>query len=120
MSTEDDLAKLTAKMMRRKMYAILSHGTGADIKPHLTTHLAYMIELERRGMLFASGPFTGGRMGDGLTILNVDSEQEARQIAESDPFAIAGVRTFEIREWTLMEGSIGLTVRISESSARIV
>lgn len=70
-------------------------------------------------MLFASGPFDGGATGDGLTILRTESPEETREIAARDPFVINGLRTFEIREWTLMEGSFGLKVNFSDRSIEV-
>jgi hypothetical protein len=64
--------------------------------------------------LFASGPLTevgaGPLGGGGLTVLRVASTDEAREIAEAEPFAKNGLRTFEIKEWTIMEGTLGLRV----------
>ena len=69
-----------------------------------------MIGLEKQGILFASGPLAeadGKTRGDGLTILRAASAEEARAIAEADPFVVNGLRSFELREWTVMEGSLG-------------
>ena len=57
--TEDDrIAKLTEKMLRRKLYVVLSksHAGPDKMKPYLASHLEYMIGLEKRGVVFASGP----------------------------------------------------------------
>jgi len=98
---------------------IFSHGKGLDLKPYLADHLAYMIALEREGKLFASGPFGDGTRGDGMTIVRAASEDEAREIALRDPFVINGIRTFKIQSWTLMEGSLSVTVNFSDRSAKI-
>jgi len=42
-------------MWRKKFYAVLWDGNGADLRPYLVEHLEYMIGLERAGKLFASG-----------------------------------------------------------------
>lgn len=123
--TEDDrIAKLTEKMLRRKLYVVLTKGhAGLDrMKPYLASHLEYMIGLEKQGMVFASGPLAepgGGPRGDGMTILRATSVEEARKIAEADPFFVNGLRTFELREWTLMEGSFGLKVNYSDQSVEV-
>jgi hypothetical protein len=81
-----------------------------------------MIGLEKQGVLFASGPLTaaaGAQAGDGLTILRAESTEAARRIASDDPFVLNKLRTFEIREWTLMEGSFGLKVNFSDQSLDI-
>jgi uncharacterized protein YciI len=81
-----------------------------------------MIGLEKTGALFASGPLTapaGAPAGDGLTILRAASEEEARKVASADPFVINKLRTFEVREWTVMEGSISVKVNLSDQSLEI-
>ena len=119
MALDEEVAALTRGMLRKKMYVVLSRGNGADLKPHLPDHLRYMVALEKEGKLFASGPFDGGASGDGMTILRVDNVEEARAIAERDPFVIHKIRSFEVREWTLMEGSFGINVNFSDRSVTI-
>jgi uncharacterized protein YciI len=116
--------ELMAKMLKKRLYAVIwkSFGQPDLIKQNLAKHLQFMIGLEKRGALFASGPFTpgdGAQIGDGLTILRAVSLDEAKVFANSDPFVVAGARTYEIREWTLMEGRIGMTVDFSDGSTRI-
>jgi hypothetical protein len=123
--TEDDrIAKLTEKMLKRKLYVVLSksHSGPEKMKPYLAAHLDYMIGLEKRGVVFASGPLTdagAGPRGDGMTVLRAGSAEEARKIAEADPFFVNGLRTFDLREWTLMEGSVGLRVNFSDQSVEV-
>jgi uncharacterized protein YciI len=123
-SPEDRIRHLTQGMLRKKLYVVLSKG-GADperLARHLPEHLEYMIALEKKGVLFASGPLSdaeGTMRGDGLTILRAASAEEARRIAETDPFFVAGLRSFEVREWTLMEGSFSVRVNFSDQSLEI-
>ncbi len=113
--------ELTRRMLRKKLYVILAMAQcepGA-LLPYLPDHLAYMIALEKDGVLFASGPFAepdGSQRGNGMSIVRADSAAAARRLAERDPFFIAGLRSFEVREWTLMEGAIGFTVSFSDQS----
>jgi len=118
-ATERRIAELTKGMLRLKLFVIFSYGKGLDLKPYLPDHLAYMIDLERRGKLFASGPFGDGTRGDGMTIVRAASEAEAREIALADPFVVNGIRTFTIQPWTVMEGSLSITVNFSDRSATI-
>jgi uncharacterized protein YciI len=123
--TEDDrIAKLTEKMLRRKLYVVLSKSLAGpeSMKPYLASHLEYMIGLEKRDVVFASGPLAdpaASPRGDGMTILRAASAEEARKIAEADPFFVNRLRTFELREWTLMEGSFGLKVNFSDQSVEV-
>ncbi len=58
MDLDERIAKLTEKMLRRKFYAVLSKPVAKpeQFKPVLPAHLEYMIGLEKRGLVFASGP----------------------------------------------------------------
>jgi len=88
----------------------------------LPDHLEYMIGLEKKGALFASGPLTAadGKMaGDGLTIVRAANIEDARTIASADPFVKNKLRTFEAREWTVMEGSLSIKVNLSDQSLEI-
>jgi uncharacterized protein len=123
-ATEERIGELTRRMLRKKLYVVLSKATAPperimEILPH---HLEYMIDLEKKGLVFASGPLTaegGAPRGDGLTILRTGSAAEARRIAEADPFYINGLRAFELREWTVMEGSLSLKVNLSDQSVEV-
>jgi len=124
MNVEERIAELTRKMLRRKFYAVLSQPsrTPEKLKALLPAHLEYMIELEKRGVLFASGPLADGEgppSGAGLTILRAASAREAREIAEADPFVSNGLRSFELKEWTIMEGTLGLRVNLSDQSVEV-
>ena len=123
-SAAERIADLTGKMLRRKLYVVLSTATASPehVQATLPAHLEYMIDLEKRGLVFASGPFSdneGNPRGNGMTILRATNVDEARAIAEADPFVVNRLRTFEVREWTLMEGSVGLTVNFSDQSVQV-
>jgi uncharacterized protein len=123
-AAEDRIAQLTKGMLRRKLYVVLSKGaaTQAQLGELLADHLDYMIGLEKQGVLFASGPLTaapGQPLGDGLTILRAAGEDEARRIASADPFVINKLRSFEVREWTVMEGSFGVKLNFSDQTLEI-
>jgi uncharacterized protein YciI len=89
------------------------------LEPLLTEHLRYMIDLEARGLLFASGPLAepdGSTSGAGLTALCVPLEADARALADDDPFARHGLRSYTLQRWTLIEGNLSTSVRLSDSS----
>jgi uncharacterized protein YciI len=121
---QERIAELTKGMLRKRLYAVISKGSGRPelIQSLLPEHLQYMIGLERAGILFASGPLGAGDgavIGDGLTILNVDSLEHARTLAAIDPFVRAGARSFSVREWTLMEGRINVSLSFSSQSLEV-
>ena len=124
MNVDERIAALTGRMLRPKFYAVLSKPAAGpeQFKALLPSHLEYMISLEKRGVLFASGPLAEGDgppSGAGLTILRAASAQQARELAEADPFVRAGLRTFELKEWTIMEGTLGLRVNLSDQSVEV-
>jgi len=94
----------------------------SEILPLLPDHLDYMIALEKRGILFASGPFLTGKdllPGAGMTILRAGSLEEAEAISGEDPLNKGGMRTYEVRTWQLNEGSFTVTVHYSDKSYHI-
>ena len=118
------VADLTRKMLRKKFYVVLSKpaATPDKLQPYLSAHLEYMIGLEKRGLVFASGPLADGEgppTGQGLTVLRAKDAGEARALAEADPFFINGVRSFEIKEWTVMEGTLGVRVNLSDQTIEV-
>ena len=115
------LRNLRRGMLRKRLFVVISKGSGRPemIASLLPEHLNYMIGLEKAGILFASGPLGAGdsaAVGDGLTILNVDTLEHARTLASIDPFVRAGARSFTVREWTLMEGRMQVTLSFSDKS----
>jgi uncharacterized protein len=124
MGVDERIAALTQKMLRRKLYVVLSKAspTPEKLKALLPSHLEYMIGLEKRGVLFASGPLADGNepsSGAGLTIVRAGSAAEAREMADADPFVKNGLRQYELKEWTLMEGALGLRVNLSDQSIEV-
>ena len=122
--TQERIRELTKGMLRKKLYVILSKGGAAPerLAEHLPRHLEYMIGLEKKGVLFASGPLAqadGQIRGDGLTVVRAANAQAAREIAEADPFVVHGLRSFELREWTVMEGSLGIKLHFSDQSLEL-
>jgi uncharacterized protein len=123
--TEDArTAKLMQKMLRKKLYVLLSKPRvpPEKLEAVLPAHLEYMIALEKRGLVFSSGPLVepgAEPAGYGLTILRTKDTGEARAIAEAEPFFVHGLRSFELKEWTVMEGTLGLRVNLSDQSVEV-
>jgi uncharacterized protein len=94
-------------------------GTGqAAIDTRVGEHIAWLLGLERDGVLFLSGPLLSGPgtgPGSGVTVLRAADQDQAESIAANDPFVVAGLRTFTVHQWRLNEGSIG--VRLSLGTA---
>ena len=82
--TQERIRELTKTMLRKKLYVVLSKGGAAPekIAEHLPHHLEYMIGLEKKGVLFASGPLAeadGKTRGDGLTIVRASERAGGAQ-----------------------------------------
>ncbi len=121
---QDRINALSEPMLQKIFYVVLSTPLRpmSELEPLLPEHLNYMIGLEKRGVLFASGPFLADEQlaaGHGLTILRVSSREEAEAIARDDPFNKSGLRSFEVRTWQLNEGSFTVTVHYSDKSYRV-
>jgi uncharacterized protein len=124
MNEDGRIEELMQKMLRKKLYVLLSKPLvpPEKLKPVLPAHLEYMIGLEKRGLVFASGPLaeSGGAPGGyGLTILRAKDAGEARTIAEAEPFFVNGLRSFELKEWTVMEGTLGVRVNLSDQTVEV-
>jgi uncharacterized protein YciI len=124
MNEDARAAELMGKLLRKKLYVLISTPLvpPQKLKPLLATHLDYMFDLEKRGVLFASGPLTepdGAPSGHGLTVLRVNDAAEARRIAQAEPFFAQGLRSFELKEWTVMEGMLGVRVNLSDQTVEV-
>jgi uncharacterized protein YciI len=75
-----------------------------EVRP---THRAYLAELTQQGQLAVSGPYVGGDRGGALLIFIADSESEALEISDQDPFVLAGlVEERTVREWQPVSGAL--------------
>jgi uncharacterized protein len=114
------VAELLKPMLKRRMFVALNKALvpSEEMSPYVAEHLEYMNELEKAGALFASGPFIqeGVLVGDGLTILNTSTADEARALMEAEPLIKRGLRGFELHTWELREGRITVTLNASTSS----
>lgn len=124
MNEDERIAALTQRMLGKKLFVVLSRPVvpPEQLRPYLAAHLEYMIGLEKRGAVFASGPLSdaeGKPQGEGLTILRADSADQARAIAQADPFFQNGLRSFALKEWTMMEGVLGLRINLSDQTVEV-
>ena len=111
-------------MLGAKFYVVRwhSHVPVAELLPLLEKHLVYMVGLEKAGTLFASGPIKetdGSTKGSGLSILRAASAEEARALADGDPLVCAGMRHYDLHEWSLFEGSFDVRITFSDQRADI-
>jgi uncharacterized protein YciI len=91
-----------------------SGKTAADIR---TEHFAYLLELERSGVLFAAGPFVdedGVRHGAGMLLIRAATRAEAERIAYAEPYTRAGMRKMTLTPWQRNEGALNLSIRFAD------
>lgn len=107
-------------MLQKQLYAIFTtptDGLGA-VFANLDDHLAFQMQLEQDGIMFAAGPlWTDDEQewqGEGMVVVRAASRAEAIAIAERDPMHKAGARSFTVRPWMINEGS--MTVRLDFST----
>jgi uncharacterized protein YciI len=116
---KDQIAALLGPMLKQQLFVVLSmaRASAEQMSPHVAEHLEYMNRLEAEGLLFASGPFIqpGVLVGDGLTILQTKTIEEARALMENEPLIKRGFRAFDLRPWELREGRIAVTLSVSTS-----
>ncbi|MCY1402232.1 YCII-related domain protein [compost metagenome] len=119
-----DIVKLCRNkgFLAKQMYAINTQSAGDldKVMAHVEEHLAFQVELEHQGIMFAAGPVFADNgstwLGEGLVIIRAESLIDAERIAASDPMHRSGARTYQVRPWLVNEGSI--TVRISYSDGK--
>lgn len=116
--------ELLSRMLAKEFYVVENRilTDPAKLGQKLKEHLLYMIDLEKSGTLFLSGPLyddAGEMTGDGITVIRADSFQEADAIARKDPFVVAGLREPRIRRWVVNEGRIEVAIDLSDGKFRL-
>ena len=109
-------------MLGKTFFAIVTQAapgmTPERLQAALPAHLDHQVKLEKEGILFAAGPLDaedGSRRG--LIVIRAVSFEDARRIADTDPFHAEGLRTYTVEQWTVNEGSY--TVRLTYSDQRL-
>lgn len=85
---QNRISTLLQPMLRMKLYVAINNPLkpADEIPPYVPEHLEYMIELEKTGILFASGPFVepGVLVGSGLTILRSNDIEQAKSYMDAN------------------------------------
>ncbi|WP_116139263.1 YciI family protein [Trinickia diaoshuihuensis] len=119
---DNEIEQLIEPNLRKRLYVAFSYPVAPidEIVPYIPEHLRYMMEFEDR--IFLSGPFiTEGKLvGEGMTVLLADSEEQAAQFMRNEPFIRRGLRRFEIKLWELREGTLTLKTKLSQTRFDIV
>ena len=115
MTVEEEINELIAPNIRKRLFAALSYPAASQeqMLPYVPEHLRYMEANEDK--IFLSGPFIreGQLVGEGLTILRVDSEHDAHALTQAEPLIKHGVRGYELKVWEVREGSFSFETKLS-------
>ena len=103
---------MTKGSLKKRFYVVLNFPLASEeqMMEHIRDHLDYMRRHEDK--VFLSGPFIrpGQTIGEGLTVLHTENEEEAPQLMKDEPLIRLGLRRFEIKLWQVQEGSLSITV----------
>jgi uncharacterized protein YciI len=117
MTVEEEISELIAINIHKRLFVAFSYPAGSqeEMLQYVPEHLRYMEANEDK--IFLSGPFIkdGQLVGEGLTVLRVDSEQDAHAFMQAEPMIKHGVRRYELKMWEVREGSITFETKLSRS-----
>ncbi len=88
-------------------------------------HHDFLVDLERREILFAAGPFRdeNGQWstshGIGMIIVRAKTRGDAEAVAYSEPFTKSGLHTMEVAPWQRNEGTVHISVHLADGVLEI-
>jgi len=117
-SSKDILNNDNHPALGLRLYVIFTEFTDqeGDKTEARTAHFAYLAKLEAEGKIFAAGPLhslEGEATGNSMIAIRADSVDEARAIADADPYYQAGFRSYTLRPWKINEGGFDLKIRFA-------
>jgi len=89
------------------------------LEADLQEHKDYLKTLEHRGLVFAAGPLLNEEArfdGAGMIVYATSTFEQAKALADRDPFHAKGLRTYTLKPWQVNEGSLSLRLVFSEGS----
>jgi uncharacterized protein YciI len=121
-----DILKACEAMLRKQFYAVFTKPTKGmePVMAVLEEHLAFQIDLEKRGIMFGAGPFWNDAEdaweGEGMVIIRAGSLAEAKTIADADPMHKSGARSYTVRPWLLNEGTVTIKLTYSDGKRELI
>ena len=128
-AVREDAEKIMAKLVREQCYLLMMRPTDAapadaakaqaDLR---VDHHAYLVDLERRGLLVGAGPCRDGEdwvRSTGLIIVRAANRAEAAAIGAEEPYTKAGFRAMEITPWQRNEGNMTINLRLADGMLEI-
>lgn len=124
--TKADILKACEAMLRKQLYVIFTKPVKGlePVMAVLEEHLAFQIDLEKRGIMFGAGPFWNDAEdaweGEGMVIVRAGSLAEAKALAASDPMHKSGARSYTVRPWLLNEGTVTVKLTYSDGKRDVI
>lgn len=121
-----EIIEKSRSMLCLRLYIVRSVPDGPlqDVLDTVPDHLAFQVDLERQGILFAAGPVwdeaSGDWRGEGVVVLRAEDRDEAVCMAKLDPMHARGARRFTVEPWLINEGSMALKVTFSDQKTSII
>ena len=120
-------AAITASLAREQAYVLMMRpnpeAPPIESRDLLRIeHHEYLLNLERRGILFAAGPFAdrGEKpSGSGMIIIRASSLEEAIRIGHEEPYTRNLLRIMEVLPWQRNEGTLRLELRLADGVLNI-
>ncbi|WP_146841227.1 YciI family protein [Cellulomonas composti] len=99
---EDDLPETVWFALQHSRGPTVPAGTAVADDPGIAEHYAFLRRRLAAGQLVAAGPLAD-EPGAGLTVLAVDTLDEAERLAtRDDQSVVAGVLTVRVRPWRVV------------------
>lgn len=112
--------------LAKQLYVVFTTPVNGmePVMANLKEHLAFQVQLEAQGVMFAAGPhWTDDEkewQGDGMVVVRARSLAEAADIAARDPMHISGARKFTVRPWFVNEGTVTVRLNFSKKSFEMI
>ncbi|MDF2803396.1 MAG: hypothetical protein K0S61_3299 [Anaerocolumna sp.] len=81
--------------MNKNLYIMLMENVRELNSEIIQNHVDHLKALDNSGKLYLCGPFTDYK--GGMVIFNVSTYNEAKELAEKDPFIAKGYKTYGLR-----------------------
>jgi len=126
-SLADQVAAITSSLVREQAYVLMMRPNPdapaiASRDQLRIEHHEYLLDLERRGILFAAGPFAdrGEKpSGSGMIIIRAPSKEEATRIGFEEPYTKNRLRLMDVMPWQRNEGTMKLELRLADGVLKI-
>ncbi len=121
LDAQREVIRLRDKMLKSTFFVMLRViPDQSRLPPLMLAHYHWLTDLEKQGVLFASGPMfiRDGSPGAGMTVFRAPDFQHADVLAASDPFCKAGAASYDLQRWSVGSGRVSIVVDFSDQTVR--